>query len=100
MINSEESDISTLIAACPHCKQIKPLEACIDCYQPMCSDCMKIHIEKWKEAASKFCKYIDIKIDKYLTKISKFKRQYIIFKFFQIFPKSFRQTSFCYWFFS
>ena len=61
----------SLLASCPFCQQIKRLEACIDCYQPMCQDCMKLHVEKWRASAIKYSKHIEQKVEKYLVKIGK-----------------------------
>lgn len=59
----------TLLASCPNCHNVKPLEACVDCYKAMCAECMKAHVDMWKVSAAKFCSNIDVKIGKYLVKI-------------------------------
>jgi hypothetical protein len=58
-----------LLASCPKCHNVRPLEACVDCFKAMCAECMKAHVDSWKVSASKYCSNIDVKIGKYLTKI-------------------------------
>jgi hypothetical protein len=39
----------SLVAACSKCQQIKTLEACFECSQPLCNDCVKDHFNEWKK---------------------------------------------------
>ena len=60
---------SAINALCPNCNQIKKVEACIHCYQPLCSDCIGHHVDQWRLNSIKYCETIDKKVDKYLTRI-------------------------------
>ena len=68
-INPSNVDIK-LEALCPSCKNVHPLEACLDCLKPMCSECMNAHFDEWKNSTTKYSKYIDRKVDNYLEKLS------------------------------
>ncbi len=64
MINS-----SAINALCPNCNQIKQVEACVHCYQPLCNDCINHHVDQWRLNSIKYCETIDKKVEKYLTRI-------------------------------
>ena len=50
-------------AACPSCKNIKTLEICFECRQPICKNCLENHFGAWKEDLNK-------KINKYENDLS------------------------------
>lgn len=61
----------TFYAACPSCKNIKTLEICFDCCQPICNDCLANHFGVWKDDLNRKINSNEKDLTEYLSLIGK-----------------------------